>query len=116
MFFEHFPPGSENAFCIHPAHFQLAPEFWLDVWPNLNILQASVPRGFQAVASNDNAKSFLDHGVPRVLLLCVVYFLLGRLKADRAKGRDQAWRSPELGCELEFNQVPRNVAGAAQRG
>lgn len=79
-------------------------------------MQASVPRGFQAVDSNDNAKSFLDHGVPCVLLLSVAYFLLGPLKLDRAKGKDQAWSSPELGYELEFNKVPRSVAVAAQQG
>lgn len=37
-------------------------------------------------------------------------------KLAQAKGKDQAWSSPELGYELEFNRAPRNAAEAAQLG
>lgn len=43
-------------------------------------------------------------------------FLLGPPKMAEAKGKDQAWSSPELGYELEFNEAPRNAAVAAQLG
>lgn len=45
-----------------------------------------------------------------------VLFLLGPPKLSEAKGKDEAWSSPELGYELEFNRVPRNAAVAAQLG
>ena len=45
-----------------------------------------------------------------------VLFLLGPPKLAEAKGKNQAWCSPELGYELEFNRAPRNATVAAQLG
>lgn len=42
--------------------------------------------------------------------------LLGPPKLAEANGKHQAWSTPELGYELEFNEVPRNAAVVAQLG
>ncbi|XP_010170497.1 nuclear receptor subfamily 0 group B member 2, partial [Antrostomus carolinensis] len=46
----------------------------------------------------------------------IILFNSGPPKLAEAKGKDQTRSSPELGYELEFNEVPRNAAVAAQLG